>query len=292
VLPAPPVASHHFNGVRNGTNGATPTHNRPPANRPPPVVAPTGRPVNGSSNNNIPVQPQTPNSGFARSNSGANQALRQQEQAQQRPMQPPQPIINGRVLNQPSRNQPASAPASPAHLNKPSDDNDNSMPPQGTGFFSARAANMLPEIPATEAAAPPQLPNHLPAFNPHAESPSIRKTPGVDHKSSKPLTKDLKHVPGSTQAAAPAAGGLTPRNVVNPQLDGARKIGAPGMGGAGGFSPMGNRGGYKPPSMLKRPPPVVSGDGGNGRVPLTDLPPNESISGDAGGDIKRQRVGN
>lgn len=151
---------------------------------------------------------------------------------------------------------------------------------------------MLPEIPSTEAAAPPQLPNHLPAFNPHAESPSIRKTPGVDHKSSKPLTRDLKHVPGSTQATAPVAGaGSGPRNVVNPQLDTARRIGAPAMGSPGGFSPMGNRGGYKPPSMLKRPPPAVNIDGGNGRSPLTDLPPNGPISGDAGGDVKRQRMG-
>jgi DNA repair and recombination protein RAD52 len=195
-----------------------------------------------------------------------------------RPMLAPQvnPVA-GRVLNQPSRTGPPSAPASPARLNKSLDETDTAMPLQGAGFFSARAAAMLPEGQTAEGP-PAPIPNHLPAFNPHAESPSIRKTPGIDHKTSKPLTRDLKHVPGSAQPVAASPGPRT--NVVNPQLDAIRKIGAPG-----GFSPMANRGSFKQP--LKRP--VDSATGAN-RTPLTDLPANGPIGADSGGDAKRQRI--
>jgi len=272
IAPEPPAASHHFNGGRGRQpppNGGTPVVNRPPANRPQPVSGPgRGQSVG---NSNQAVQPQTPNSGFTRSNSGAGQAMR-----------PPadtglqaRPVIGGRVLNQPSRNGPPSAPVSPVRPNRSSDDADPGMPPQGAGFFSARAAAMLPEGQTAEGA-PAPIHNHLPAFNPHAESPSIRKTAGIDHKTSKPLTRDLKHVPASSQSVA-ASPGLKTTNVVNPQLDAARRIGAPG-----GFSPMANRGSFKQP--LKRPVDV----GGN-RTPLTDLPANGTIGGDAG-DVKRQRI--
>jgi DNA repair and recombination protein RAD52 len=244
--------------------------NRPPASRPQPGPGPgRGHPVG---NNNQAPQPQTPSSGFTRSNSGAGQAMRPPADSglQSRP------LVAGRVLNQPSRNGPPSAPASPARLNKSSSDADASMPPQGAGFFSARAAAMLPEGQTTEGV-PAPLPNHLPAFNPHAESPSIRKTPGIDHKTSKPLTRDLKHIPGSSQAVAASPGPKT-TNIVNPQLDATRRIGAPGS-----FSPMANRGSFKQP--LKRPV-----DNGANRTPLTDLPANGPVGGDAGGDTKRQRM--
>ncbi|KAL2073802.1 hypothetical protein VTL71DRAFT_11128 [Oculimacula yallundae] len=287
VIPEPVVAaSHHFNGARNGvagSNAVKANQNRPQVNPPQSRPAP-GRPA-GPPNNN-PPQPQTPNSGFQRSNSGAAQYPRPQPDgnAQSRPMPPPNPIA-GRVLNQPSRNGPPSAPVSPAHHNKPSsNESDNtSLPPQGQGFFSARAAQMLPEGNTVEGAPPSVIPAHLPSFNPHAESPSIRKTPGVDHKSSKPLTRDLKHVPGSSQAVtapgAGAAGGPGPRpNIMNPQFDNARRIGAPGSP-----SPMNNnRNSYKPPTMAKRPV--------DSRAPLLDLPPNGALGSDVGGDLKRQRL--
>jgi DNA repair and recombination protein RAD52 len=204
------------------------------------------------------------------------------------PMQAIQPVVAGRVLNQPSRSGigPPSAPASPAHLNNRSlnsDDADTSgLPPQGAGFFSARAAAMVPEG-APGDALPPSHINNLPAFNPHLESPSIKRTPGIDHKSSKPLTRDLKHVPSSSQIPNPGLGaGIGRGSVVNPQLDATRRIGAPGMGIG---SPMQNRGSYKPPTMKR---PVDTGGGGN-RAPLGDLPPNGPIAAD-GADAKRQRL--
>ncbi|CZT09251.1 related to Double Strand Break repair protein mus-11 [Rhynchosporium graminicola] len=293
IVPEPAVAASHHLNTRNGvavSNDGRAFQSRPQLNPPQSRPAP-GRSTGPLTNNN-PPQPQTPNSGFSRSSSGAAQHLRSAPEvnAQSRPMPPPNPIA-GRVLNQPSRNGPPSAPPSPAHLNKSSSNESDipSLPPQGQGFFSARAATMLPEgsISTTESGGPPSaIPAHLPVFNPHAESPSIRKTPGVDHKSSKPLTRDLKHVPGSSQAvAAPGAtaggGAGGPRsNIMNPQLDNARRIGAPGSS-----SPMNhNRSSYKPPTFAGGKRPVDM------RAPLVDLPPNGALTGEGGGDAKRQRL--
>jgi DNA repair and recombination protein RAD52 len=148
------------------------------------------------------------------------------------------------------------------------------------GFFSARAATMLPEIRETDGP-PPLLPGNLPAFNPHAESPSIRKTPGINHTQTMPLTKELKHVPGSTQAGTGSVPGSTRTNIVNPQLDATRRIGAPGSP-----SPMANRNMYKPPTM-KRP---YQGQA-PARPPLGDLPTNETLQAtDEGGNMKRARI--
>lgn len=254
-------------------------------------MAAPGRPGHGPNgaggNPTGQQQPQTPNSGLSRAPVGAdsgNQARPAQESGQpQRTMQPPQaPIIAGRVLNQPSRKEPPSAPQSPARPSNSSNETESvGLPPQGAGFFSARATTMIPEAHGTEAI-PPVLPNQLPAFNPHAESPSIRKTPGVDHKSSKPVTRDLKPLISSSQAGAVPGPG--PRSIINPQLDTARRIGAPHSP-----SPVGNRGMYKPPTM-KRPVDVAGGTNGM-RTPLVPLAANGPIRGDDPGDeAKRRRL--
>lgn len=289
VIPEPPTAvSRQFSGIRNGnsSNGGAPNINRPPSNRPQPTTTPS-RPPNvappQAQINNPPPYPQTLNSGFVRSNSGAAQAMRPPPDP--RPMPVPQlnPVA-GRVLNQPSRNGPPSAPASPAQLGPPrsSDEDTISLPPQGAGFFSARAAAQLVGEGQSLQDSIPAIPKDMAAFNPHAESPSIRKTPGVDHKSSKPLTRDLKHVPSSSQATATVGPG-GPRNIFNPQLDGSRRIGAPGFS-----SPMSNKSGFRAPTMVTKRP-IDTGLNG-ARVPLDDLPPNGPVSGDAGGDVKRQRL--
>jgi len=157
------------------------------------------------------------------------------------------------------------------------------MPPQGAGFFSARAANLLPE---GHVAGGLPINSNLPAFNPQAESPSIRKTPGIDHKTTKPLTRDLRHVTSSSQATSTTNVASVPRpNLVNPQLDATRRIGAPGSP-----SPMASRGSYKPPT-LKRPvdDPDIGANGS--RLPLADLPANGPIGiDDPGYDAKRQRL--
>lgn len=256
---------------------------------------PNGAQSAGNNGNNLPSQPQTPNSGFARATSGAGAGM------QMRPPQAPQdlgparqnpaqPVVAGRVLHQPSRmgTGPPSNPASPAKINKSEEDEDKDpgMPPPGAGFFSARAAAMVPEG-ANADPLPPSHAQNLPAFNPKAESPSIRKTPGIDYKGSRPVTKDLKQLSNASQApAAGAAPGARP-NIVNPQLDATRRIGAPGSP-----SPMANRGQYKPPTMKR---PIDGAGAGPPRVPLVDLPANGALGtalGDAGGDAKRQRLNN
>ena len=121
------------------------------------------------------------------------------------------------------------------------------------GFYPAGAAQMLQETPALVA-------SKVPTFNPHAESPSIRKTSGVDHSRSKPVNKDLLgalHTAAATGGGGPSAGlgqshqhqhqqqSIPPRigaNITNPQLDTARRIGMPNSP-----SPMHGRPPYKPP---------------------------------------------
>lgn len=146
-------------------------------------------------------------------------------------------------------------------------------------------------------------------FNPKAESPSIRKTPGIDHSSSKPLTRSGQHVPppsqsaeasaatpsrpsaaggpqgGSSGAAATGAGGRASKgHAVNPGLDQARRIGAPG----GPASPLANRNSYKPPTMKR---PLGQGDGNAPRVPLSEIPINGTVGVSADAvDTKRQKM--
>ncbi|KAH8685493.1 hypothetical protein BGZ60DRAFT_93116 [Tricladium varicosporioides] len=329
VLPAPPVASHNSRGVRStnsnsngghpnrngnsGNNGDPLNQNRPPIKtRQQSMAGPPARQQNVvPPNNNIPnpnpnQQPQTPNTGFTRSDSAAGQNIRPPSDTtnQFRPnngLQGKPPAVAGRILNQPSRGGLASAPNSPARHQPnrpPLDLTDNEppigLPPQGAGFFSARAATMLPPPPTTDGQPlPPDAPipvhNNLPVFNPHAESPSIRKTPGIDHKSSKPTTREGKHVPASQSATVTApiagAGGVNRGNILNPQLDGTRRIGVPGSP----MSPMANRNQYRPPTIKR---PLDGGNGGNGRTPLVGLDANGSLAGGGGEghEVKRQRV--
>ena len=163
-------------------------------------------------------------------------------------------------------------------------------------FFSARAVPK--DVGENNAAA---LPSAQPGFlfNPRAESPSIRKTPGIDHSTTKPLARSGQHVAPAAQKAAdkPAAPGAVSRpgppgppaagppqqgggrsNVINPQLDATRRIGAPG----GGMSPMANRG-FRTHLNVKRPAP----DGAANRVPLTDVS-NDSAA--AGGNLDAKRL--
>ncbi|EAW10161.1 RAD52 DNA repair protein RADC [Aspergillus clavatus NRRL 1] len=95
-----------------------------------------------------------------------------------------------------------------------------SIPP--ASFFSARAVDLLRENPHTAVTAP--------QFDPHAESPSIRKTAGVDHSKSVPISRPM------LAGASPAANNT--RDFINPSMDMHRKIGAPGVGPG---SPMMNR---------------------------------------------------
>lgn len=220
-------------------------------------------------------RPQTPNQTVARpqnSNAG-NVAAQPRPSAQNQP--PPGP----------------SGPSAPAPVIGDT--------PETVGFFSAKAVNQLPEAAIFgEGVTKPVGPQGAQAFNPKLESPSIRKTPGIDHHSSKPVGRNGQHVaPTNSQAQAekpsgnsftpvrPSMGAPPPRssNMVNPNLEQARRIGAPGGPG----SPLGNRGSFRQPTM-KRPPP---GDANSPRPALADLPSNANGSHNAAAtDVKRQRM--
>ena len=212
-------------------------------------------------------------------------------------IQPRPPQQNGTNPPQQSRPQPALN-SRPAPNQQPS----GQTGPEPVGFFSAKAVNQLPES-SFQGQGNGQVtaPQAQQLFNPRLESPSIRKTPGIDHTSSKPLSKSGQHVPPSLSQASnsnsftpvrPSMGGPQgPRtsNVINPTLDHARRIGAP----PGPGSPLSNRGSFRQPTM-KRPLPG-DGNGVNGSRPaLADIPTNTNGNPNTttadGLEAKRQRT--
>lgn len=249
---------------------------RPPiAGNPPKPMQPPSRPVAQP-----PRPPHTP-----------NQQPHQQRpsgQFQGRPnpqQQPPRPYNNnvGNMAQQAAANNkmmtppPNFASRPPSGMNVP-----NGAPTETATFFSARSVKDVPESadPGTAVIVGTKV------FDPRAESPSIRKTPGIDHNASKPLSRTGVHVQPikrDPDQQRPTPGG--PPNVVNPSLSQMRQIGAPGAG-----SPLGNRGQYRPPTM-KRPAPIGP-DGGGNRTPLTEVSTNglSAAAGATGVDAKRQKM--
>lgn len=329
----------------NQSNGPNRTHQtRPSGNS---SMQPPAGPLvrTGSGGNNPPRQPpQTPVQQPARPN--ANSFPGAQNRVSTGGPRPPQQFNQ----NRPAPPQPTNGNQNAqTHMTPPqaAGNNTSAAGSETVGFFSARAVNQLPEeslANGTVATAP--KPGQ--SFNPRLESPSIRKTPGIDHTKSMPLARNGQHVPpakthsddadssntsttttnnnyNNNNAAAnrpagaqPAVvgggggdGGAPPRpgagpgggplharpsNVVNPQLDQTRRIGAPGSA-----SPLANRGQYRPPTMVKRPAggdgpaPAAAGGGGTGRAPLGDLSSNAAVDGAsagglAGPEAKRQRI--
>lgn len=249
-----------------------------------------GRPsMDTTSSSSRPMQPPS-RAPMARSSSSGQQQKPQPQtpQAASRPGPQPAGKANGPTLAQVSVAQAAgngqtSTPPPAAGFEQ--------IPEGPVAFFSARSVKVLSE------AAPPGS-QTLPLgggklFDPKLDSPSIRKTPGIDHSSTKPVGKDKRHVepikkdeeqaprPGGGFGAASGPGRPSMSNVVNLSLNHARQIGAPGS-----HSPMGNRGAYKPPTITKRP-----ADGG-ARPPLNEVTTNGTVgAGTAGADAKRQKVG-
>ncbi|KAF2963500.1 hypothetical protein GQX73_g10078 [Xylaria multiplex] len=227
-----------------------------------------------------PRPPQTPN----------QQAHRPGGQFQGRPnpqqQQPRQNGYSNNISQQTAANQrimtppPNAISRPPGGMNAP-----GGVPNESATFFSARSVKDVPE--SADPGTAIVMERGAKVFDPRAESPSIRKTPGIDHKSSKPLSKGGVHLPPvkrelDQQRSAPNG----PPNVVNPALNQMRQIGAPG--GVG--SPLGNRGQYRPPTM-KRPAPSGP-DGGGNRTPLTEVSTNgpPPAAGPAVTDAKRQKM--
>ncbi|KAK2615217.1 hypothetical protein N8I77_001987 [Diaporthe amygdali] len=284
------------------------TNNRPN----PQAMQPPSRPLSRSqSAGNPPRPPQTPVQGQQHSrpaapNHPAQNAPRPQQQNQ------PRPQAGGTVqTNKSSNNGPLQTP--------PQAPNESSGNAQAVGFFSARAVKQLAGHKDDEVKLP-TAPSVAQVFNPHAETPNVLKTPGIDYSQTKPLGRDLKPQPpvqrdengniigGEDSGPPPStpsmnngfnrAGPAQRGNVVNPQLNQTRRIGAP----LGPGSPLGNRGQYRPPTF-KRPPPGEGNNGGAGgggaRPALVEVSTNGTASvaaagggvGGIGGDPKRQKIG-
>lgn len=215
--------------------------------------------------------PQTPNNSYGNGRpQSANPMNAQRDPVQaQRPRVPPFPqqtIANPphaaqSVPQQPLQNkQPIAHPSPESSLSADTSLGSQHEPP--VGFFTARAAESLQNAQG--------FPPKAPAFDPHLESPSIRKTAGVDHTKTKPINREA--------LASPAVAVPQRSNFVNPQTDKARKVGMPSAA-----SPLQNRGSYKPP-MMKRPAE-------GGRPALGDVTSGAvNVPSDAGGEAKRQRV--
>lgn len=162
-------------------------------------------------------------------------AIQQANVPMNRPQGPPAPSISA-PQNKPVESIPVSKPnqtrSTPPDGTIPLDSSNTAEHNPPVGFFTARAAESLQKG-ATPA-------SNVAVFNPHLESPSIRKTAGVDHTKTKPVRTE--------SLGAPPAANPPRTNFVNPQADKTRRVGMP-MGVA---SPLQNRGSYKPPQM-KRP---------------------------------------
>jgi DNA repair and recombination protein RAD52 len=284
-----------------------------PLEKPHVLSSGSGSEASKASTNNIsgqgkPMQPP-PRSNLTRSGSNGYGPNRHQPHTpNQQPNRSGAPYQGRPNIQQAGRpNQPGGVPA-PGQVSAvqqaASNGRTNTPPPpngeQPAGpvtFFSARSVQALPEDAPPGTAAVVQTGAKL--FDPHFESPSIRKTPGIDHRTSKPVARNGQHVEPTKREEEPPlrpAGGISngpsagptngplrssPGNVVNPSLNHTRQIGAPG-----GHSPMGNRGAYKP-LTVKRP-----ADGGP-RPPLNEVSTNGSTASaaGAGNDPKRQKMG-
>lgn len=206
-------------------------------------------------------------------------------------MQPPQRPQSNPRLNQAPRNEsshqlnnnkpgPAASNADLQNAPQPDNSAEGVHPPPVVGFVTGRAAELL-----QKANLDPNVSVNAPTFNPHAESPSIRRTSGVDHRRSTPIRREaLPGNSGDSSSNMTAMAGANRTNFINPQSDTNRRIGMPGNTGA--QSPLANRGAYKPPAMVQG---VKRGTEGIGRPPLADLS-NFAENGGDGLDTKKIKI--
>jgi DNA repair and recombination protein RAD52 len=232
-------------------------------------------------------------SGPGPTNTNARPPIQQQQQQpvqqpqQQQPDRPHPNIAATREQPTNQSNNQSSSPGLPYQHFAPPGVATNEPP----GFYSAKAAGANPAV--------------APRFNPHAESPSIRKTPGIDHRKSAPVKHDLVKQPLPPGVQAPGT-----RDFVDPRSNTGRQLGtgqspqpnrsAPGFSGGGMTTSA-----YRPPTRRFDGPstagaaPSVQGNGnmaaGIKRPPLSDLSniqPQHNVTArtEEGADVKRQRV--
>ncbi|KAL2257815.1 hypothetical protein VTK26DRAFT_9131 [Humicola hyalothermophila] len=138
--------------------------------------------------NNPPRQPQTPVQ--QPSEPDANSYQGAQSRGLAGGAQPPQQQFNQNLPGPERARQNAQTHATPPQ--PPANNNAPAGADSGVGFFSARAAKDIPVDAIQNGRIVPQAGQ---LFNPRLESPSLRKTPGIDHTTSKPVSRSGKHVP-------------------------------------------------------------------------------------------------
>ncbi|OCK83641.1 hypothetical protein K432DRAFT_390238 [Lepidopterella palustris CBS 459.81] len=198
-------------------------------------------------------------------------------QPQPQPQYQPSHYPTHQQQNHGSRSNPSSASETGAQ-NQPQQTKNESQkagPPSGPpttheppiGFVTSRAAELIQKSEHSNAPLPP----NVPAFNPHAESPSLRRTSGIDHMKSAPVSRQA--IVGGLNQNPLSAVAFSRPNFINPHTDANRRIGMPGAV----QSPLANRGAYKPPGPaagIKRGPEIVA------RPPLADVSNKQADSGD------------
>lgn len=214
---------------------------------------------------------------------------------------PPQPILH----QHPQPNQPT-----PPQTNAQNAEIDSTglpiprMPPPGIpdGFVTGRNADIVNQ-PSTLN----RPTNSSIAFNPHADTPSIRRTHGVNPGKSAPVMRSVVQntsTPNNTNHPAPTGaatnapptagtsnghnGATTPvrANFVNPSADVNRRIGMPPIA-----TGMQNRGAYRPPTPAGQTPAQANQNSNQGlkRPPLSDVS-NLQAEMDGSGDVKKAKV--
>lgn len=193
------------------------------------------------------------------------------------------------------------------------------------GFVTSRAAETIQNVQSPNAL--PTVAKNAPAFNPHADSPSLRRTAGLSHNSSKPIKRsdimaalDPQHsdesagttestkTAGSGATAAPSAASNT-THATNGQANGNNHA-APTNGAANrsnfvnpqtdmnrrigmpqmAQSPMGNRGGYKMPGPAAGANGIKRAVDGAVRPPLAEVSNIAPVIPTDTADAKRARL--
>ena len=159
-----------------------------------------------------------------------------------------QPINASNYSPNPIRSAPSGGPESASKTNtslKPT----SAVPTEdlSIGFTASRNAEILQKI-EPEATSNTPLPVIAVApFNPHLDSPSIRRTSHISHNKSAPISRQAINAPPGPQPANPDQSLSRTTNFINPQADPTRKIGMPATAAS---SPAPNRSAYKPPGMV------------------------------------------
>ncbi|PGH07896.1 DNA repair and recombination protein RAD52 [Blastomyces parvus] len=179
------------------------------------------------------------------------------------------------------------------------------------GFYSARAADKLRSNPY-------EAPKSAPAFDPRFDSPSIRKTAGINHNASAPVIRTVIGInpprfTNDTPGSIPSASQVQYANLTKTNVPDSTKRGPvprPVGGSGNGFVPPAARSpmttsSYRPPTRMTRSnaaqvsalsntmtAPAQAQNANGKRPPLTDVTNGQGSEDSANDPTKKTRVDN